>query len=597
MKKTFLTLALILLASSLHASVEVDTLYAQDFNIVPNTYRNLTPQFRTLLEACRNNKETVVILEKGRYDIWPEGAVRKEIYISNTSSETECPSKEKTIGLHFDRIENLTFSGNGAEIIMHGSITPIAIDSCKNVTLQNISVDFERPGGSELTYIEVLPGEVTVKVHPDTRYEIRDSLLNLIGEGWRSNQIHCIKYTPVDNHMRYSSDYGVLSKSHVVEVAPHVLKFYTPQNFMPEVGATLTLRDIIRNQVGLLNLCSEGTTLRNVNMRYMHGLGIVSQYSRNITMDHVNCLPSQNSGRILASSADFMHFSGCSGNISITDCNFSGAQDDAINVHGTNLRIVEKTSTDKVVVRFMHPQTYGFMAYQPGDTVAFVNPSTMLRTAYAVVKEVTMVEPRTISLSFDTPIPSDIEINATCVENISATPTVHISGCNITRLSTRGILMTTPRKAIIENCRFEGLGMAAILVEGDAAGWFESGPVTDLTIKNNTFIDCNYAGPQNGATIVFNPSNTVISPKNAVHENINIIGNTFLTEGRPVLYAKSTSGILFFGNSVPDNNDPTFVFLGCSDVEITGNMMKRPRVNQKDSRNIRVNDTDPDLLP
>ncbi|MCH5319182.1 MAG: right-handed parallel beta-helix repeat-containing protein [Paramuribaculum sp.] len=587
MKKSIFFL-LLSSAIAMSAQTATDTIYAKDFGIRPNTYRNLTTSFQKLLDSCGKRHGAVIVLEKGRYDIWPEGAVRKEIYISNTSSESECPSKEKTLGLHFNKINGLTFDGQGAELIFHGSITPIALDSCRNVTIKNLTMDFERPAGSELTFAEVSPGKVIVKVHPDTRYEIRDSLINLIGEGWRSNIIHCIKYTPSNKQFRYSTDYSVLAKSPVCEIAPGLLQFATPADFLPEVGSTLTLRDIIRNQVGFLNLCSSGTTLQDVNVRYMHGLGIVSQFSRDITMNRVNCMPSPESGRILASSADFMHFSGCSGFIRISDCNYSGAQDDAINVHGTNLRIVESEAPNRAVVRFMHPQTYGFMAYQPGDTVAFVNPSSMLRTSYAVVTSVKMVNPRHLELTFDKQIPSDIVLNSTCVENMSATPTVHISGCNISRLSTRGILMTTPRKAVIENCRFEGLGMAAILIEGDAQGWYESGPVTDLTIKNNTFVNCNYAGPQQGATIVFNPSNSEINFKKPVHRNINIIGNTFYTKGRPVLYAKSTSDILFFGNAVPDNNDPTFIFVGCSDVEITGNTMQTPRVEQKDCRKISV---------
>ena len=39
------------------------------------------------------------------------GAVRKEIYISNTSSEVECPSKIKTIGLHMYGLDGITVEG------------------------------------------------------------------------------------------------------------------------------------------------------------------------------------------------------------------------------------------------------------------------------------------------------------------------------------------------------------------------------------------------------------------------------------------------------------------------------------------------------
>jgi len=65
----------------------------------------------------------------------------------------------------------------------------------------------------------------------------------------------------------------------------------------------------------------------------------------------------------MVSSADMMHFSGCKGKITIDQCCFSGRQDDPVNVHGTNLRIVDKTGDCSLKLRFMHPQSYGFHVF------------------------------------------------------------------------------------------------------------------------------------------------------------------------------------------------------------------------------------------
>jgi len=53
------------------------------------------------------------------------------------------------------------------------------------------------------------------------------------------------------------------------------------------------------------------------------------------------------------------------------------AHDDAINVHGTHLRIVERLVGRKVKVRFMHPQTFGFMAFNSGDEIEFVRSDSL----------------------------------------------------------------------------------------------------------------------------------------------------------------------------------------------------------------------------
>lgn len=566
-----------------------DTIRVSEFGVRPGTYVNCVTGLQAAIDSCRSHPGSVLLFEKGRYDIWPEGAVRKEIYISNTSSETECPSKEKTIGLHLYGLNDVKVEGTGATLMMHGKITPIAIDNSCGVTLSNLTVDFERPGTSELTYTEVAPGKVMMKAHRDTRYDIVDGRINLIGEGWRSNRIHCISFSPSTDHATYSGDWSKLEKCPVRELVPGVLEFSVPKDFKPEVGATLTLRDIIRDQVGMLILESRDVRLTDVNMRYMHGLGIVSQYTRGVTMERVNCRPSEESGRILASSADFMHFSGCSGAVSVTDCHFSGSHDDAINVHGTNLRAETLIAPDALRLRFMHHQSYGFDAYHPGDTVMFVDPSTMLRSDMAVVKSVVRENPRNLIVTFDRNVPKNIRLGATCVENMTCTPTVYIGGCTFTRHNTRGILVTTPRKVVIENNTFTRLGMAAILIEGDAEGWFESGPVTDVTIRNNTFIDCGYNGATSGATIALNPSNTVVSPKAPVHENVSITGNRFVIGGdRPVVYAKSTGNLRFTGNEVEGTATPVFIFSGCNNIGVTDNTMPAPEVKQKDCLMVKI---------
>ena len=72
----------------------------------------------------------------------------------------------------------------------------------------------------------------------------------------------------------------------------------------------------------------------------MHGLGIVSQFSENISLWKVTVAPAANSGRVISSWADCFHFSGCRGKISLDSCLTSGSHDDAVNIHGTQLQIV-----------------------------------------------------------------------------------------------------------------------------------------------------------------------------------------------------------------------------------------------------------------
>lgn len=571
-----------------------DTVRVSDFGAYPYTYENCIVRLQEAISECKRSGARVLFFEKGRYDIWPEGAIRREYFISNTSTEQECPSKVKTIGLLFEEMRDLTVEGNGATLMFHGKMTTIAFEHCENLIFKDLHIDFERPAGSEMTFTRVEGSEVEVAVHRDTRYEIVNGRMNLYGEGWRSNKNHCIEYNPTDSTFRYSQGWNILSAAEAKEIKPSTVRFHVPEGFCPKVGNTLTIRDIIRDQVGWFILESRNITLSQVQMHYMHGLGIVSQYTRNITMDRVKCMPREGSDRLLAASADMMHFSGCSGKVKIDRCYFAGAQDDPINVHGTNLRIVEKIDRHTVKLRFMHGQSYGYNAYSKEDTVAFVGTSTMERFAFTRIVSTKRLTDRIVEVTFDRDIPQELELNHDCVENISCTPEVEIQNCYFTRTSTRGTLVTTPRKVIIANNTYYKTGMSAILIEGDAEGWYESGPVKDVLIQNNTFIGCAYSGGPGNAVIALHPSNTIVNADCPVHKNVRIIGNTFQTFGNPVLFAKSTEGLIFKENRVVSTSPsgdipykPVFILNGSKNVSIKDNLLKGSFQDNVDFRNMK----------
>ena len=558
-------LALILLfaaAPMALAAAPADTIFVHDRGILPDTGKDCTAAVRDLLGGI--DGDCVVVFDRGRYDFTRESATAEKVFISNTSSEAECPDKTKHFGVWISGKENLRIVGDGTLWVFHGDMTPIGISNSSRITLCGIDVDFERPGGSEMTYTEVGKGYAICRLHKDSRYQITGGRLELVGEGWKSEKVHCIKHTPSDGHFTYSRDWRVLSGCEAEELSPGLVRFITPEDFTPEVGTTLTLRDIIRREVGTLIQYSSDVTLKGMHYQYMHGLGVISQYARNVSVTGCEFAPDPASGRLLASSADFLHFSGCSGHIAVTNCSFCGAQDDCINVHGTNLRIMEAHGKT-LKVRFMHPQSYGYDAFRTGEKVAFVDPERMVRYFRARVTGVSRLSDREIELTLDRNVPEELVLERDCLENMTCTPDVYIARNTFTRTSTRGVLVTTPRRVVIEDNEFVSTGMSAILIESDALDWFESGPVRNVTIRRNTFTDCAFNGGPDHATIGINPSNTMVGADFPVHRNIRITGNTFELRYGPALSAKSVRGLTFNGNAV--GREDTNVLWGCSKVK------------------------------
>jgi hypothetical protein len=114
----------------------------------------------------------------------------------------------------------------------------------------------------------------------------------------------------------------------------------------------------------------------------------------------------------------------------------------------------------------------------------------------------------------------------------------------------RGLLLTTPGKAIVENNTFHRCTIAAISMSADSSNWFESAPVRDVLIRGNTFIECG---------VFIDPAVESVSPDEPIHENIRIIDNDFDRAGVSAMGARNLTitGNRSAGGPLPIKLDPS----------------------------------------
>jgi len=340
-------------------------------------------------------------------------------------------------------------------------------------------------------------------------------------------------------------------------------------------GMVLQARDGIRDQVGVFIVHSRDIRFRRVGIHFLHGLGVVGQFSRDLTFSQMDLSPQEGSGRTVAGFADFLHLSGCRGLIRVEDSRFTGAHDDPINVHGTHLRITGQEGERRIRVRFMHPQTYGFAAFHAGDEIEFVRAASLMAYAGGRVTAVERVSPRELVLELADPLPAAIQEDDV-IENITWTPEVEIRRNRFARIPTRGILISTRRRVIIADNHFLRMQMSAIEIGSDADAWYESGRVMDVTVVGNHFIEC---GGPNHPVLHIAPANRSVQADAPVHRGIRIEHNRFETADAPVLAAKSTAGLIFAHNTIAvTGEEPLYAELAdairltaCSGVELTDN--------------------------
>jgi hypothetical protein len=107
----------------------------------------------------------------------------------------------------------------------------------------------------------------------------------------------------------------------------------------PKVGDILVFRHGVRDHAGTFIQDSKDIKLTDVKYRHTSGLGVLAQYTENLTFRDVDVAPDPKSDRMFAGHDDGFHFSNCKGHIDVDHCEFQGLMDDPINVHGTSVPI------------------------------------------------------------------------------------------------------------------------------------------------------------------------------------------------------------------------------------------------------------------
>lgn len=525
----------------------------------------------SLAGSGSNGSPIEVRFAPGRYDFDPVNTRREAYQISNTNSD---PEGLKAVGLHIKGAKHLRISGPAAVIHARGKMMHVCIDGGEHVTIDGLAFDYQRPTVSEFKVTKTENDVAEFTIHNDSTYRIENESIVWQGEGWTETGGLGQELDPETGLVHRLRD--PLAGLKLEETKPFHIRAQGKHRL--KTGRIYQVRNPFRDYCGVFVRNSRNITWHNVHFRFMHGMGIVSQFSENLTFDGVRIAPDPASGRTTAAWADCIQASGCRGKVLVKDCVFSGAHDDAINIHGTYLQMAERLSDHQIRVCFMHPQTFGFMAFNPGDEIEFLHSNSMATYGSNRIAEARMEDPKTLLLTLEQPVPEKTAINDV-IENVTWTPEAEIRDCKVMHIPTRGFLITTRRKVLVENNDFIATNMSAIQVDSDARSWFESGCVRDMTIRGNRFLLCG------DPVIEIHPRNSIPNPE--VHRNIHIENNFFHLRGSTAVAAKSTTGLRVSGNKivVEKESDDARLFQtsDCADVFIQNPPIQIDRKTQPSS--------------
>ena len=563
-----LSLSLVLSCTTLSAQKVYEI---SAFGLKANSSKNASPVLQKALAKIKaeykEGEKVILRFPEGRYEFHEKGAAVREYYISNHDQ-----TNPKKVGIALEDMKNLTLDGQGSEFVFHGRMLPVSLLRSENCLLKNFSIDFENPHIAQVKIVENDPQDgIVFEPAPWVDYRIaKDSIFEAYGEGWTMRHSWGIAFDGDSNHLVYnSSDIGC-PKNGASEVAPRRIHAPGWKDARLVPGTVVAMRGWGRPTPGIFLSHDVNTTIENVKVHYAEGMGLLAQLCENITLEKFGvCLKGDADPRYFTTQADATHFSGCKGKI--VSCNglYEGMMDDAINVHGTYLKVVKRVDDRTLVGRYMHGQSWGFEWGCPGDEVQFIRSNTM--ELVGKQNKIISIRPydkeqtegaREFLITFQEPVDQVInEQSGFGIENLTWTPEVLFSGNVIRNNRARGSLFSTPRKTIVENNLFDHTSGAAILLCGDCNGWFETGACRHVIIRKNRFV--------NALTNLFQFTNAVISIYPEIPDlkgqqqyfhggpegGIVIEDNEFETFDAPILCAKSVDGLVFRNNTIKLNTE------------------------------------------
>ena len=552
---------------------------AASYGIVPNTNADMAALMAQMLDQVKSEaagKPVTITFAPGEYHFYPDGAVHREYYISNHDQH-----KDRTVGVAIEEFDNLTFDGCGADFSFHGRMLPVSVIGTKKCTLRNLSIDFATPHIAQAEVIKNEAEGITFRVAPWVNARVNENGgFEHYGEGWTQHPGWGIPFDPTTRHIIYKTGDIGTPVSQVQQIDEHTFLAPGWKDSRLPAGTIVAMRSYGRPSPGVFVSHATDTRFENVKVHYAEGMGLLAQMSENIALDGFSvCLRGDDDPRYFTTQADATHFSGCKGKITSVNGLYEAMMDDAINVHGTYLKVMERVDDHTLKGRYMHGQAWGFDWGYVGDEVQFVRSNTMelvggsAKPFVTTVAEISALDAhdsqfkglhggREFLIRFADALPAEIDANEGYgIENLTWTPEVYFAGNTIRNNRARGTLFSTPKRTIVEDNLFDHTSGTAILLCGDCNGWYETGACRDVLIRRNRFV--------NSLTCMFQFTNAVISiypeipnltaQKEYFHGGtknaIRIVNNEFESFDHPLLYAKSIDGLLWKGNTIRHNSD------------------------------------------
>lgn len=475
--------------------------------------------------------------------------------------------------------KNIVLDFCGATLVMHGKIQPFLIDLSENITIKNCNVTYERPPYTEALITEVTPEYIRLRLNEHCTCRIEGGKLIPYSDTWENHRLNYngmfYQLFDYETHCGRGLHLGVMGNHVVMEKErPFTIDRFTVEEDGEDILLKGELREKIRpyykkNNVLIIThekrslssvfmIDSKTVLIKNYRILTGWGMGIYSYRTENITLDGLCLTCDKSSPCIVTNSADAVHTFGTSGKFNIINSVFEGMIDDAINIH-SNFRTVEHVQENEIYTHLASCEQEANDLYRIGDEIAVYRGKTMEMAASYIIQKIETIDETTKKFTVDRIVSEHSE--GDLIENLTAYCDVTIENCIFGKANSH-LRFQSRGKFVMKNCESE----LPICLTGDASYWFESGPITDLTVEN-----CRFIGERAQIQIKSEIFPTEAEPY--YHRNIKILNNEFDTE--EPLFGGYADGIVFKGNQNSFKKPMTLTLTNCGSVDAENCIVER----------------------
>ncbi|MDQ8206378.1 hypothetical protein QEH52_02580 [Coraliomargarita sp. SDUM461003] len=452
---------------------------------------SFSEQMAEAVRACRAGETQLIELPAGVHHIVPDYLAEKYCNISNHDSGM------KRMLFDLEGLENIIVEGNGAELIFHGRVIPFYLKDCKNITIRNLKIDWDRPFLSQAEIVAVGEGYLDLSFDTNFPVEVEAEHLVFTGDHFYSKKI--------DNLLEFDAqtrapaagardNFGFRDGSRAESLGTGLVRLfsaYNPDNTFT-VGNLVVIKHEQRWSPSIVLIDTDSTTLEAIDIYHSGGMGVIAQTCRDVHLRQVRVLCRPDSGRVFSVFVDAFHFVDCLGHVSIEDCVMEGQMDDAVNIHGAFLRPEPAPLTNTLRLRIMHHQQWGVQNLKTGDTAGFFCARTLNPLFEANIVKAEMLNCEIIEVTFDW-LPDELDLEQLLVMRAEYDFNVLIKNCTMRDNRSRGVLFNAYGACRIIDSHFR-TPWQAVRVSGAVDGkWHESGPSQYIEVSGCTFERCGYA--------------------------------------------------------------------------------------------------------